>query len=55
MSASDRRLDRRAILAQDDFGEPIFATPAVAEETLYLRTAGHLYATGELPARKRSE
>src|SRR3712207_7615457 len=32
-------------------GERVAATPAIADDTLYVRTAGHLYAFGE----KRSE
>jgi outer membrane protein assembly factor BamB len=35
------------ILARNDFGEKIFSTPAVAENTIYLRTVGHLYALSE--------
>jgi len=39
--------DRLKVLARNDFGQKIFATPAVAANTLYLRTASHLYALGE--------
>ena len=39
--------DKLKILARNDFGEKIFATPAVAENKIYLRTTGHLYALGE--------
>ena len=39
--------DELKILARNDFSEEIFATPAVAENKIYLRTAGHLYALGE--------
>ena len=39
--------DELKILAKNDFGDMIFATPAVAENKIYLRTAGHLYALGE--------
>jgi outer membrane protein assembly factor BamB len=35
------------ILAGNDFGEKIFATPAIADNTIYLRTIGHLYALSE--------
>ena len=35
------------VLARNDFGEKIFATPAIAENKIYLRTVGHLYALGE--------
>jgi outer membrane protein assembly factor BamB len=31
----------------EPFGERIAATPAIADNTLYVRTAGHLYAFGE--------
>jgi outer membrane protein assembly factor BamB len=39
--------DKLNILANNKFGEKIFATPAVAENKIYLRTTGHLYALGE--------
>ncbi|HUV64633.1 MAG TPA: PQQ-binding-like beta-propeller repeat protein [Sedimentisphaerales bacterium] len=39
--------DKLHVLARNDFGEKIFATPAVAENKIYLRTTGHLYALGE--------
>ncbi|MFH1716551.1 MAG: PQQ-binding-like beta-propeller repeat protein [Planctomycetota bacterium] len=39
--------DTLKILASNNFAEEIFATPAVAENKIYLRTAGHLYALGE--------
>ena len=32
------------VLARNDVGEPIMATPAIANGTLYVRTLGHLYA-----------
>ena len=35
------------VLARNDFGEQIFATPAIAENKIYLRIVGHLYALGE--------
>ncbi|MHC4743394.1 MAG: outer membrane protein assembly factor BamB family protein [Planctomycetota bacterium] len=35
------------VLARNNFGEKIFATPALAENTIYLRTENHLYAIGE--------
>ncbi|HXE54367.1 MAG TPA: PQQ-binding-like beta-propeller repeat protein [Tepidisphaeraceae bacterium] len=34
------------VLASSDFKEQIFATPAIAGNTLYLRTENHLYALG---------
>jgi len=39
--------DELRVLARNDFRENIFATPAVAENRIYLRTASHLYALGE--------
>lgn len=39
--------DELKVLARKDFGEKIFATPAIAENKIYLRTLGHLYALGE--------
>lgn len=39
--------DKLDVLARNDLGEVIFATPAVAEGTLYVRTSGHLWAFGE--------
>ena len=39
--------DELKILAKNNFGDKIFATPAVAGNIIYLRTTGHLYALGE--------
>jgi hypothetical protein len=39
--------DELKILAKNDFGDKIFATPAIAENKIYLRTTVHLYALGE--------
>ena len=39
--------DTLEVLHRADFGEPIAATPALVDHTLYVRTAGHLYAFGE--------
>jgi outer membrane protein assembly factor BamB len=39
--------DALEVLARNQIGEPIFATPAVAANTLYLRTSAHLYAFAE--------
>ncbi|MBE7503930.1 MAG: PQQ-binding-like beta-propeller repeat protein [Verrucomicrobiales bacterium] len=39
--------DELQILARNEFRESIFATPAVAGNRLYLRTAAHLYAVGD--------
>lgn len=36
--------DDLEIVTETDFGEGIYATPAVVDDTLYLRTTGHLYA-----------
>lgn len=38
--------DKPEILHQADFGEKIYASPALAENNLYLRTYTHLYAFG---------
>jgi outer membrane protein assembly factor BamB len=38
--------DALHVLARNDFKEKIFATPAIANDKLYVRTAGHLYAIG---------
>ena len=34
------------VLARNDMGETVFATPAIAGGTLFVRTRGHLYAIG---------
>jgi outer membrane protein assembly factor BamB len=39
--------DKLKVLAKNKFGQKIFATPAVAENKIYLRTSGHLYALGQ--------
>jgi outer membrane protein assembly factor BamB len=39
--------DRPEILHQTDFGDRVFATPALVEGNLYLRTHGRLYAFGD--------
>ncbi len=39
--------DELKVLARNNFGEKIFATPAIADNKIYLRTAGYLYALGE--------
>ena len=39
--------DQLKVLARNDFAEQIFATPAVADDKIYLRTEGYLYALGE--------
>ena len=35
------------IAKSEPLGERISATPAIADNTLYVRTAGHLYAFGK--------
>jgi outer membrane protein assembly factor BamB len=39
--------DQLKVLASNDFAEPIYATPAIAENRIYLRTESHLYALGD--------
>lgn len=39
--------DTLKVLARNNFGEKIFATPAVADNKIYLRTESCLYALGE--------
>ena len=39
--------DKPEVLTKASFGESISATPAVVENTFYVRTAGHLWAFGE--------
>jgi outer membrane protein assembly factor BamB len=34
------------VLAGSDFGEDVYATPAIADGRIYLRTSGHLYCFG---------
>jgi hypothetical protein len=36
--------DTLEILAKNDLGEPIFATPAPVGDTLYIRSSRHLWA-----------
>jgi outer membrane protein assembly factor BamB len=38
--------DKYELLAQNALGEPSFATPAIAQETLFFRTVSHLIAVG---------
>jgi outer membrane protein assembly factor BamB len=38
--------DRFEVLAQNDFGEGIVATPALVDDKIYVRTERHLYAFG---------
>ena len=39
--------DKLKVLARNEFREGIYATPAIAGNSIYLRTKGHLYALGE--------
>jgi outer membrane protein assembly factor BamB len=39
--------DRFEVLSRIDMGEPIFATPAIAHKTLFIRTRGHLVAVAD--------
>ncbi len=41
--------DTLEVLARNDLDEPIMATPAISADTLYVRSAGHLWAFGERP------
>jgi hypothetical protein len=41
--------DALEVLARNDLGEPIMATPAIAADTLYVRSAAHLWAFGGRP------
>ena len=35
------------VLHTAEFGEPTYATPALVDGCIYLRTAGHLYCFGD--------
>jgi outer membrane protein assembly factor BamB len=39
----------KVVAKNEPLGERIAATPAIADDTLYVRTAGHLYAFAEQP------
>jgi outer membrane protein assembly factor BamB len=39
--------DEFEVVARNELGEGIYATPAVVDNTLYIRTEGHLWAFGE--------
>lgn len=43
--------DTLEVAAVNPLGESVRATPAIAGDTLYVRSAGHLWAFGEKPAR----
>jgi outer membrane protein assembly factor BamB len=38
--------DKLEVLARNDLGEPVFATPAIVESVLYIRTPAHVFAFG---------
>ncbi|MDP1797319.1 MAG: PQQ-binding-like beta-propeller repeat protein, partial [Planctomycetaceae bacterium] len=40
-------IGKLAVLHAADFGEDAYATPALVDGRIYLRTAGHLYCFGE--------
>lgn len=39
--------DKLEIVSRDELGEETIATPAVMDDTLYVPTAGHLWAVGK--------
>jgi outer membrane protein assembly factor BamB len=39
--------DKLEVLARNEIGEPVLASPALAGNTLYVRSAKHLWAFGE--------
>jgi hypothetical protein len=39
--------DKLDVVSHNDLGEPVYATPAVVDGRLYVRTTGHLYAFGK--------
>jgi outer membrane protein assembly factor BamB len=41
--------DQCQVLARNNLGEQIVATPALVDGRLYVRTEGHLYAFSETP------
>jgi hypothetical protein len=38
--------DTLLVKARNELGEPIYATPAIADDKLYVRSQGHLWAFG---------
>lgn len=40
------------LLARNDMGEPLMATPAISAGTLFIRSAGHVYAVSQTPLSK---
>ena len=43
--------DKPAVLSRSELGERCVATPAIVDNTLYFRTAKHLWAFGQSKAR----
>ena len=39
--------DKFELVARNDLQEPIFATPAIVDGAVYVRTTGHLFAFGK--------
>jgi outer membrane protein assembly factor BamB len=39
--------DKLEVVARNDLGEPVFATPAIVEGKVYVRSTGHLWAFGQ--------
>ncbi len=39
--------DTSQVLGRNALGEPIIDTPAISDDKLYMRTAGHLWAFGK--------
>jgi outer membrane protein assembly factor BamB len=39
--------DKLDVLARNNLEEPIFATPAIVESVIYIRTPAHVYAFGK--------
>jgi outer membrane protein assembly factor BamB len=54
VSVIDAQADTLHVLAHNDLGEPIQATPAIIDDALYVRTAAHLFAFAlpSTPARR---
>ncbi len=42
-----RDADEFHLIARSEIGEPVFATPAIAQGTVYVRAGAHLYAFGK--------
>jgi outer membrane protein assembly factor BamB len=42
------------VLSTSDFGEAVYATPAIADGRIYLRTSGHLYCFGVAGERNKA-